>query len=54
MDYQLQCKLCFVTAGANGVGAAIANFLRAEGARDIAADNLVGHVLMVDGGWTIQ
>src|SRR5215831_10648780 len=38
MDYQLQGKLCFVTAGANGIGAAIANLLTAEGARVIVAD----------------
>ena len=38
MDYQLHGKLCFVTAGANGIGAAIANLLTAEGARVIVAD----------------
>src|SRR5215212_2045436 len=38
MDYQLNGKLCFVTAGANGIGAAIANLLTAEGARVIVAD----------------
>jgi NAD(P)-dependent dehydrogenase (short-subunit alcohol dehydrogenase family) len=38
MDYQLKGKLCFVTAGANGIGAATANLLTAEGARVIVAD----------------
>ena len=38
MDLQLNGKLCFVTAGANGIGAAIANLLTAEGARVIVAD----------------
>jgi NAD(P)-dependent dehydrogenase (short-subunit alcohol dehydrogenase family) len=38
MDYQLNGKTCFVTAGANGIGAAIANLLTAEGARVIVAD----------------
>jgi NAD(P)-dependent dehydrogenase (short-subunit alcohol dehydrogenase family) len=38
MDYQLNGKLCFVTAGANGIGAATANLLTAEGARVIVAD----------------
>jgi len=38
MDYQLKGKLCFVTAGANGIGAAIANLLTAEGASVIVAD----------------
>lgn len=38
MDYQLKDRLCFVTAGANGIGAAIADTLTAEGARVIVAD----------------
>jgi NAD(P)-dependent dehydrogenase (short-subunit alcohol dehydrogenase family) len=38
MDYQLKGKYCFVTAGANGIGAAIANLLTAEGASVIVAD----------------
>jgi NAD(P)-dependent dehydrogenase (short-subunit alcohol dehydrogenase family) len=38
MDYQLKNKLCFVTAGANGIGAAIADTLTAEGASVIVAD----------------
>jgi NAD(P)-dependent dehydrogenase (short-subunit alcohol dehydrogenase family) len=38
MDYQLQGKLCFVTAGANGIGAAIADTLTKEGASVIVAD----------------
>jgi 3-oxoacyl-[acyl-carrier protein] reductase len=39
MDYQLEGKLCFVTAGANGIGAAIADTLTREGARVIVADH---------------
>jgi NAD(P)-dependent dehydrogenase (short-subunit alcohol dehydrogenase family) len=38
MDYQLKNKLCFVTAGANGIGAAIADTLTREGAKVIVAD----------------
>src|SRR5690348_7770087 len=38
MDYQLKGKLCYVTAGANGIGAAIANLLTDEGASVIVAD----------------
>ena len=38
MDYQLKGKLCFVTAGANGIGAATANLFAAEGAAVIVAD----------------
>ena len=38
MDYQLKGKLGFVTAGANGIGAAIANLLTQEGASVILAD----------------
>jgi NAD(P)-dependent dehydrogenase (short-subunit alcohol dehydrogenase family) len=38
MDYQLKGKLCFVTAGANGIGAAIADLLTEEGASVVVAD----------------
>src|SRR5437879_4422697 len=38
MDYRLKGKLAFVTAGANGIGAAIANLLTEEGASVIVAD----------------
>jgi 3-oxoacyl-[acyl-carrier protein] reductase len=38
MDYQLKGKLCFVTAGANGIGAAIADTLTEEGGSVIVAD----------------
>jgi NAD(P)-dependent dehydrogenase (short-subunit alcohol dehydrogenase family) len=38
MDYRLKGKCCFVTAGANGIGAAIAKLLTAEGASVIVAD----------------
>jgi NAD(P)-dependent dehydrogenase (short-subunit alcohol dehydrogenase family) len=38
VDYQLKGKCCLVTAGTNGVGAAIANLLTAKGACVIVAD----------------
>jgi NAD(P)-dependent dehydrogenase (short-subunit alcohol dehydrogenase family) len=38
MDYQLRGKLAFVTAGAHGIGEAIANLLTGEGAVVIVAD----------------
>ena len=38
MDYQLRGKLGFVTAGAQGIGGAIANLLTQEGASVIVAD----------------
>jgi NAD(P)-dependent dehydrogenase (short-subunit alcohol dehydrogenase family) len=38
MDYQLKGKLAFVTAGAQGIGGAIANLLAQEGASVIVAD----------------
>jgi NAD(P)-dependent dehydrogenase (short-subunit alcohol dehydrogenase family) len=38
MDYRLQGKLALVTAGAHGIGQAIADLLAAEGARVIVAD----------------
>ncbi len=38
MDYQLAGKFAFVTAGAHGIGEAIANLLTAEGADVIVAD----------------
>jgi NAD(P)-dependent dehydrogenase (short-subunit alcohol dehydrogenase family) len=38
MDYQLTGKLAFVTAGAHGIGEAIANLLTEEGAGVIVAD----------------
>jgi NAD(P)-dependent dehydrogenase (short-subunit alcohol dehydrogenase family) len=38
MDYQLAGKLAFVTAGAHGIGEAIANLLTEEGASVIVAD----------------
>jgi len=39
MDYQLKGKLAFVTAGAHGIGEAIANLLTEEGAVVIVADH---------------
>jgi NAD(P)-dependent dehydrogenase (short-subunit alcohol dehydrogenase family) len=38
MDYQLNGKLAFITAGANGIGAAIADLLTQEGANVFVAD----------------
>jgi NAD(P)-dependent dehydrogenase (short-subunit alcohol dehydrogenase family) len=38
MDYQIKGKLAFVTAGAHGIGAAIAELLTQEGAIVIVAD----------------
>jgi NAD(P)-dependent dehydrogenase (short-subunit alcohol dehydrogenase family) len=38
MDYQLADKFAFVTAGAHGIGEAIANLLTREGARVVVAD----------------
>jgi NAD(P)-dependent dehydrogenase (short-subunit alcohol dehydrogenase family) len=51
MDYQLNGKLCFVTAGANGIGAAIANLLTAEGARVIVADRDASRLEECGGAW---
>jgi NAD(P)-dependent dehydrogenase (short-subunit alcohol dehydrogenase family) len=39
MDFQLKGKLAFVTAGAHGIGEAIANLLTEEGAAVIVADH---------------
>ena len=38
MDYQIEGKLAFVTAGAHGIGESIANLLAQEGASVIVAD----------------
>src|SRR5215469_18592312 len=38
MDYRLEGKLALVTAGAHGIGQAIADLLAGEGARVIVAD----------------
>src|SRR5208282_2105468 len=38
MDYQIQGKNAFVSAGAHGIGEAIADLLTQEGARVIVAD----------------
>src|SRR3954447_6629823 len=51
MDYQLKGKLCYVTAGANGIGAAIANLLTAEGASVIVADRDEKTLTESGGGW---
>src|SRR6476661_10524134 len=51
MDYQLKGKLCFVTAGANGIGAAIADTLTAEGASVIVADQDAATLKSKANGW---
>ncbi|HUP04860.1 MAG TPA: SDR family oxidoreductase [Bryobacteraceae bacterium] len=51
MDLQLNGKLCFVTAGANGIGEAIANLLTAEGARVIVADKDERALAASAGAW---
>jgi len=51
MDYQLKGKLCYVTAGANGIGAAIANLLTAEGASVIVADRDEKTLTESGGSW---
>src|SRR5438309_9404113 len=38
MDYKIEGKFCFVTAGAHGIGRAIADLLTAEGGRVVVAD----------------
>jgi len=38
MDYQLEGKIAFVTAGAHGIGEATANLLTKEGAKVMVAD----------------
>ena len=38
MDWQLSGKRAFVTAGAHGIGEAIANLLASEGASVVVAD----------------
>jgi len=49
MDYQLQDKLAFVSAGAHGIGRAIGNLLAAEGASVVVADQ-DGDALREHGG----
>ena len=39
MDYQIQGKTAFVSAGAHGIGEAIADLLTQEGASVIVADS---------------
>jgi len=39
MDYKIKDKLCFVAAGAHGIGEATANLLAQEGAQVIVADS---------------
>jgi len=51
MDYQLKGKTCFVTAGANGIGAAIANLLTQEGASVVVADQDEAGLKQHGGGW---
>ncbi|MFB3777644.1 MAG: SDR family NAD(P)-dependent oxidoreductase [Bryobacteraceae bacterium] len=49
MDYQLKGKLAYVSAGAHGIGQAIANLLTKEGASVIVAD-CDGEALQKNGG----
>lgn len=51
MDYQLKGKLCFVTAGANGIGAAIADTLTQEGASVIVADRDADALKKKESAW---
>lgn len=51
MDYQLQGKLAFVTAGAHGIGEAVANLLTKEGAAVIVADQDEAALREKAGAW---
>src|SRR4051812_4827826 len=51
MDYLLTGKLCFVTAGAQGIGRAIANLLTAEGASVVVADRDEAGLRENGGAW---
>jgi NAD(P)-dependent dehydrogenase (short-subunit alcohol dehydrogenase family) len=51
MDYHLEGKLAFVTAGAHGIGEAIANLLTREGASVIVADHDASALEQKAGRW---
>jgi NAD(P)-dependent dehydrogenase (short-subunit alcohol dehydrogenase family) len=51
MDYQIKGKLAFVTAGANGIGEAIANLLAQEGVGVIVADQDEAALKEKGGAW---
>ena len=51
MDYRLQGRLALVTAGAHGIGQAIADLLAAEGVRVIVADVDKAGLAAAGGNW---
>ena len=51
MDYQLKGKLAYVSAGAHGIGEAIADLLTQEGAEVIVADADAGVLQQKAGKW---
>lgn len=51
MDYQIKGKLAFVTAGAHGIGEAIANLLAQEGVGVIVADQDEAALKEKGGAW---
>ena len=51
MDYQIKGKLAFVTAGAHGIGEAIANLLAQEGVSVIVADQDEAALKEKGGAW---
>jgi NAD(P)-dependent dehydrogenase (short-subunit alcohol dehydrogenase family) len=53
MDYQIKGKLAFVTAGAHGIGEAIANLLAQEGVGVIVADQDEAALKEKGEGWHV-
>src|ERR1700739_2790850 len=51
MDYRIKGKLAFVTAGAHGIGEAIANLLAQEGVGVIVADQDEAALKEKGGAW---
>lgn len=51
MDYQLKDKMAYVSAGAHGIGAAIADLLTQEGASVIVADQDADALKQHGGKW---
>ena len=51
MDYQIKDQLAFVSAGAHGIGQAIANLFAQEGASVIVADEDAGALAAQAGAW---